>query len=94
MNDDMSRCAELMDRMLDYPEELDELIKNFQQIVLNTADEEEDKAWSIMRDLAYDLDLYEADPMRRARDYAFYDSSGALKKIKEAKDKLKELKEA
>ncbi|HVN22847.1 MAG TPA: hypothetical protein VMT71_02670 [Syntrophorhabdales bacterium] len=88
----MSRCTELMDRMLESPGELDELIKDFQQIVWSTADDEEGKAWSIMRNLAYDLDLYESDPVRRARDYSFYDSSRALKEIREAKGKLKQLK--
>ncbi len=93
MNDDLSRCAELIDRMLASPEELDQLIKDFQQIVWDAAHEEGEKAWSIMKDLAYDLDFYESDPARRARDYSFYDRDRALKEVSEAKRKLKKLHE-
>ena len=93
MGDDFSRCTELMDRMLESPEELDELIKNFQQIVWNAVHKEDDKAWSVMRDLGYDLDFYEPDPIRRVQDYSFYDKDRALKEINEAKYKLKGMNE-
>ena len=93
MDDDFKKCTTLMDRMLESSEELDELIRNFQGIVWDVAHNDEDKAWRVIRDLAYDLDFYEPDPMRRALDYSFYDKDGALKKITEAKDKLKELNE-
>ena len=93
MDEEFSKCTELMDKMLESPEELNELIPQFQEIFWNAAYSEEDKAWEVMGDLAYDLDFYEPDPRRRAQDYSFFDKDTALIEIRKAKDKLKKLTE-
>jgi hypothetical protein len=91
MDDEFDKCLELIDSMLESPKELDWLIRQFQQIVWNVPHDKEDKPWEVLRDLAYDLDFYEPDPIRRAKDYSFYDKDRALTEIKTAKDKLNEV---
>jgi hypothetical protein len=91
MDDEFTGCMNLMERMLETPEEFDELLRQFHQIVWNVQRNEEDKAWEVIGDLAYDLDLYEPDPTRRVRDYSFFDRDRALREIEKAKEKLTEL---
>ena len=93
MDDDVKKCIRLMDRMLHSSEEFDDLLRDLQGLVWNAADKGDDIAWGIVRNLVYDLGFYEPDPMRRARDYAFYDKDRALREVKETREKLKELKE-
>ena len=93
MDDEFNRCMELIDVMLESPEKLDESIREFQRIAWNFFDDEKNKAWKIIGDLAYDLDFYEPDPIRRSQDYSFYDKDRALMEIKKAKDKLRKLTE-
>jgi hypothetical protein len=93
MDDEFNRCVELINVMLESPEKLDELIPELQQIVWNFPDDERNKAWEIVGDLAYDLDFYESDPIRRSQDYSFYDKDRAIMEIKKAKDKLRKLTE-
>jgi hypothetical protein len=91
MDDELSRCTKLMERMLESPEEFEELMRQFQQIVWNRQHTREDKAWRVIEDLAYNLDFYEPDPRRRAQDYSFFDKDRALAEIERAKNELTEL---
>ena len=93
MDDEFNRCMELIDVKLESPEKLDESIRELQQIAWDFLNGEKNKAWEIIGDLAYDLDFYEPDPIRRSQDYSFYDKDRALMEIKKAKDKLRKLTE-
>ncbi len=91
MDDEFQKCVELIDTMLKSPEELDGLVRQFQQIVWHAPRGEENEGWEVLGDLAYDLDFYEPDPIKRAEDYSFYGKERAVKEIQTARDKLSEL---
>ena len=91
MDDEFKKCVELIDAMLRSPAELDTLIGQFQQTVWNAPHGKEDKAWEVLGDLAYDLDFYEPDPVKKAEDYSFYGKERAVEEIQRARDKLIEL---
>jgi hypothetical protein len=77
--------------MVESPEELDALIRQFQQIVWNTPGDKEDAHWKILSDLAYDLDFYVPDPKLKAEDQSYYDKDRALEELKTARHKLHNL---
>jgi hypothetical protein len=93
MDDEFNRCVELINVMIESPERLDELIPEFQQIAWKFPDDGKTKAWDILGDLAYNLDFYESDPIRRSLDHSFYDNDRAITELKKASDTLRKLTE-
>jgi hypothetical protein len=59
-------------------------IKTVQQVIWTTPGDDEHEAWSVLRDLAYDLDFFEPNPRIRAEDPSFFDEDRARSEIREA----------
>lgn len=55
------------------PDDRKQLIDKFQQMIRDAPDDiSESWEWDILRELAYDLDFYEADPNVRSEDASYY----------------------
>lgn len=66
-------------------------VRQFQERVWHpgTQEEREGDAWEVLRELAYDLDFYEPNPLMRRESASFFGDAQAEQEIREALDKLK-----
>jgi hypothetical protein len=69
-----------------------ELVRSFQTSVWNSSRPgDEDPVWRILRDLAFDLDFYEADSTRRSQSSTYYGDARLEREIDWALRKLRRL---
>ena len=72
----------ILEEALSRPELITSLVDQLQREVFNTRGGIEDsEEWSILRDLAYDLDFYEANSKVRREDQSFYGDERAKEEI-------------
>ncbi len=94
MGDTLDRCLCLLDEVLASPdkENLNQAVPKLQELVWETSDDD-NTAWEILRDLAYDLDYYVSDSKLRAEDPSYYGEDRAMAEIRSARNRLKEILE-
>jgi len=89
MTDIVDNRIRILERAIQQPERLSELIEEFQGIVWNTERETETPEWQVLSDLALDLEYYEPNPERRKEDKSFFAEERAINEIKIALSKFR-----
>ena len=93
---DLPSFVEKLDKILDAVEANDrkKLVYDFQETVWNTDntnDVGDDPVMEVLRDLAYDLEYYVADPKVRAEDPSFYGEDRLEREIKNSLSLIEKL---
>lgn len=93
---DLPSFVEKLDKILDAVEANDrkKLVYDFQETVWNTDNTDDvgaDPVMEVLRDLAYDLEYYVADPKVRGEDPSFYGEDRLEREIKNSLSLIEKL---
>ena len=80
--------TDMLARALNQPDQRTQLISEFQRIIWHAEDLPDSWEYTLLRDLAYDLDFYEPDVKARNEDASYYGEERLQIEINEALEKL------
>lgn len=85
----IQKCLDILMRIKNSPENAEELISQFQQIVWNDETSIDGTVGQILINLAHDLDYYEPDVVKREAMDEYFDDSRMLMEVNTAIYKIK-----
>jgi hypothetical protein len=90
INLEYQSIIKLLERALAEPKNLSLYIVEIQEIAWDKIDEDA-PIFEVISDLAYDLEYFEPDPVKRSEDTSYFGEERAIMEIREALNRIREI---